>query len=81
MATPDLLQVKVHVVDGVLVPDDAVNLPRGHAYLATLEPLPNSGEVDALAEIAALAQPIGPANLAREFDSFTERVLDDDPAK
>ena len=37
--------------------------------------------VDALAEIAALAQPIGPANLAREFDGYTERVLDNDPAQ
>ena len=40
-----------------------------------------SATVDALAEIAALAQPIGPANLACEFDRYTERVLDDDPAE
>lgn len=34
--------------------------------------------VDALAEIAALAQPLGPANLSINFDKYTRQVLDDE---
>ena len=37
-------------------------------------------EVDALAEIAALAQPFGPPDLARNFDKYMNRVSDDEPA-
>ena len=81
IATSEVLQFKVHVVNGVLVPDDAADLPRGNAYLATLKPLPSSEKVDALAEIAALAQSLGPANLSREFDRYTKRVLNDDLAE
>lgn len=35
-------------------------------------------EVDALAEIAALAQPIGPSDLTRNFDLYARRVLIDE---
>lgn len=34
-----------------------------------------NSEVDALAEIAALAQPLGPSDLARNFDDYTQRVI------
>lgn len=33
--------------------------------------------IDALAEIAALAQPLGPNDLALNFDSYSEQVLGD----
>ncbi|NJN84737.1 MAG: hypothetical protein HC802_22235 [Caldilineaceae bacterium] len=67
MKMPQYFQIKVHVEDGVLVPDEGVDLPSGRVYLATLEPLPVSSEIDALAALAALAQPIGAPNLAREL--------------
>ncbi|MFN8493356.1 MAG: type II toxin-antitoxin system prevent-host-death family antitoxin [Caldilineaceae bacterium] len=35
-------------------------------------------EVDALAAIAALAQPLGPSDLASNFDLYTKRVLNDE---
>lgn len=35
---------------------------------------------DALAEIAALAQPLGPADLSVNFDIYTKQVLVDDSA-
>ncbi|HMN30196.1 MAG TPA: type II toxin-antitoxin system Phd/YefM family antitoxin [Caldilineaceae bacterium] len=38
-----------------------------------------SEEIDALAAIAALAQPLGPADLARNFDTYTKRVLQNEP--
>lgn len=34
----------------------------------------------ALAQIAALAQPYGPPDLARNFDKYMNRVSDDEPA-
>jgi prevent-host-death family protein len=38
-------------------------------------------EVDAFAEIAALAQPLGPADLSINFDKYTNRVLSDELAE
>ncbi len=32
--------------------------------------------VDALAELAELAQPLGPPDLSRNFDVYTRRVLE-----
>ena len=32
-------------------------------------------KVDALAEIATMAQPLGPSDLARNFDNYTQRVI------
>jgi|GEM_PF-2272227 len=32
-------------------------------------------KIDALAEIAAMAQPFGPSDLARNFDDYTQRVI------
>ena len=37
--------------------------------------------VDAFAEIAALAQPLGPADLSVNFDTYTNQMLGDEPAK
>lgn len=37
-------------------------------------------DVDAFAEIAALAQPLGPSDLSINFDKYTTRVLDDELA-
>lgn len=37
--------------------------------------------VDALAEIAALAQPLGPADLALNFNRYTNQVLNDESAE
>ncbi|HRJ40724.1 MAG TPA: hypothetical protein PL105_02535 [Caldilineaceae bacterium] len=48
-------------------------------FSVSLQNANGDGAVDALAEIIAMAQPIGPANLARDFDRYTERVLDDNP--
>ena len=74
----EVLRVRVHVEDGVLIVDDSVELPRGQTYWATLELLAENSEVDALAEIASLAQPIGPSDLARKFDQYVERIQPDD---
>lgn len=35
-------------------------------------------EVDALAEIAAMAQPLGPNDLARNFNHYTQRTISDE---
>jgi len=69
--------IKAKVKDGLLIPENAITLQAGHTYLVTVESVQSKQrpEVDALAEIAALAQPIGPSDLARNFDLYSERVL------
>lgn len=78
-----LLRFKARVENGVIIPVEAVTLPSGRTYLVTLQVEPEPAQpapLDALAEIAALAQPLGPADLARNFDTYTGRVLPDEPA-
>ena len=41
----------------------------------------NGTTVDALAQIAAMAQPLGPSDLSLNFDHYTEQVLDDAAAQ
>lgn len=54
----------------------------GETCLVSLQIVPESSESsDALAEIAALAQPLGPADLARNFDSYTGRIVTDEFTK
>lgn len=79
---PKVLRFKVHVQNGVLVPDEPMRLPAGQTYLVTLQLESEiETEVDALAEIAAMAQPIGPSDLARNFDTYTRRVLSHESAQ
>jgi prevent-host-death family protein len=47
---------------------------------AKLQAEGNDEVVDALAEIAQIAQPLGPPDLARNFDTYTKRVLHDESA-
>jgi hypothetical protein len=63
--------------DGLLIPENDITLQPGHTYLVIVESIQQDQrpEVDALAEIAALAQPIGPIDLDRHFDLYSERVL------
>lgn len=76
------LRFKARVKNGVLVPEEPVNLAADQTYLVILQPEPDPDEaVDALAELTKLAQPLGPADLARNFDSYTNRVLYDEPAE
>ncbi|MFZ4663704.1 MAG: hypothetical protein ACOYNY_42270 [Caldilineaceae bacterium] len=58
-------------------------LAQTHRHIAPAERVTpvhddNEDEVDAFAEIAALAQPLGPADLSINFDRYTKRVLDDE---
>lgn len=62
-------------------------LAQSHRTIAVAEKLvPTSTttdderEVDAFAEIAALAQSLGPADLSINFDKYTNRVLNDELA-
>jgi hypothetical protein len=60
-----------------------VSLLPGQTYLITLEMEPESQSeksLDALAEIATMAEPLGPVDLARNFDTYTSRVITDEPA-
>ncbi|OQY41427.1 MAG: hypothetical protein B6242_17410 [Anaerolineaceae bacterium 4572_78] len=41
----------------------------------------SSLQVDALAEIAKMAQPIGPEGLARNFDTYVGGVIDNEPTQ
>ena len=80
--TPSL-RFKAQIKNGVIVPTEAVTLPPDQTYVVTLQPIPGQTEAsspDALAEIAAMAQPLGPADLAENFDTYTGRVLADEPA-
>ena len=71
------LRIKVRLKNGSLIPDEPLTLPSDKSYFVTVELNPVE-EVNALAEIAAMAQPIGPADLSINFDSYTRRILDDD---
>ena len=46
-----------------------------------VSPHANGQNVDALAEIAALAQPLGPADLSVNFDKYTYQVVGDESAE
>jgi hypothetical protein len=73
-----ILQFRARVENGVIVPEEAIDLPAGYTYLVTLQLEPESKtSVDALAEIAAIAQAIGPADLARNFDTYTNQIVDE----
>lgn len=73
-----VLRFRARVKNGVLVPEEPVKLAADQTYLVILQPEP---AVDALAELANLAQPLGPADLARNFDHYTNRVLNDESAE
>ena len=76
-----VLRFKARVKNGVLVPEEPVNLSTDQTYLVILQPEPAPDRaVDALAELARLAQSLGPADLARNFDRYTNRVLKDESA-
>ncbi len=68
---------RVQYENGMLIPEETVSLPSGNYYIATLQP-ETSASVDALTEIALMAQPLGPADLARNFDTYAKRVFDDE---
>lgn len=77
------LRFQARVENGTLVSTEDINLQveakSGTTYWVTIELRgePTLG-ANALAELAALAQPLGPANLARNFDTYTKRVLRDE---
>lgn len=78
-----VLRFKARVENGVIIPVETISLPSGQTYLVTLQAETKPTEaapLDALAEIAAMAQPLGPADLARNFDTYAGRVLNDEPA-
>ena len=83
--TQTVLQFKARVENGVIIPEEAITVPTGQLYLVTLQPAPAeeaAKPLNALAEIAALAQPLGPADLARHFDTYTLLLIRDyAPAK
>lgn len=77
-----VLRFKARVENGVIIPEKAIAVPSGQTYLVTLQLVPEPDgdtEVDALAEIAAVAEPLGPVDLARNFDTYTGRVVADEP--
>jgi hypothetical protein len=71
------VRFKARVEDGVLIPESNISLPEG-TFWVSLQREPAEEAVDALDEILALAQPLGPADLARNFDSYTGRVIADE---
>jgi len=75
--SPNTLRIKVRLKNGSFIPDEPLTLPTDQTYFVIVELNPVE-EVNALAEIAAMAQPIGPADLSVNFDSYTRRVLNDD---
>ncbi len=81
VADPQVLQFKARVKNGVIVPDKKVDIPSGKTYWVTLKVETEPSEhIDALAEIAAMAQPMGPDDLARNFDRYTDRIIANEPA-
>jgi hypothetical protein len=77
-----ILRFKARVENGVIIPEKAIAVPPGQTYLVTLQLVPETdgdSEVDALAEISAMAEPLGPVDLARNFDTYTGRVIADEP--
>ena len=77
------LHFKAQIKNGVIVPTETITLPPDQTYVVTLHPVTGPDEassLDALAEIAAMAQPLGPADLAEKFDTYTGRVISDESA-
>ena len=72
-----IIRFRVRYENGMLIPEEVVSLPSGNHYMATLQPEP-AAAVDALAEIAVMAQPLGPSDLARNFGTYSKRVFDDE---
>jgi hypothetical protein len=80
-APNQIIRFKAQIKDGVIVLAEGITLPADQTYVVTLQPIAEtdpSTPLDALAEIAALAQPLGPADLSANFDIYTGRVLSDD---
>jgi hypothetical protein len=78
-----VLWFKARLKNGMIIPKETVSLLPGQTYLITLEMEPESQSeksLDALAEIATMAEPLGPVDLARNFDTYTSRVITDEPA-
>lgn len=75
--SPNTLRIKVRLKNGSFIPEEPLNLPSDQSYFVIVELNPIE-EVNALAEIAAMAQPLGPADLSVNFDLYTRRVLHDD---
>ncbi|KHD07823.1 hypothetical protein PN36_29760 [Candidatus Thiomargarita nelsonii] len=61
------------VPTGVIVPMELWGEIKSERKLETT--------VDALAEIAKLAQPLGPADLARHFEHYAGKRIADEPTK
>jgi hypothetical protein len=80
VVNPKVLQFKAHIKNGVIIPDKKIDIPADKTYWVTLEVETEPSEsVDALAEIVAMAQPMGFDDLARNFDHHTNRVVADEP--
>ena len=77
--TKPFIRFRVRYENGMLIPEESVSLSSGNYYIATLQPEP-AASVDALAEIALMAQPLGPADLARNHDTCFKRVIEDEAA-
>ena len=77
-----VLWFKARIKNGMIIPDEQVSLSPGQTYLVTLQPesAPEKkrDSLDALTEIASLAEPLGPPDLARNFDTYTRRVIVDE---
>lgn len=80
-----MIRFKGHFDGEAIVPDEPVEIPTGRTYTVSLaeveetETNPNmrkEGEVDALAEILAMATNLGPPDLSINFRKYTGRVLD-----
>jgi hypothetical protein len=80
--TKTVLWFRARIENGMIIPDEQVSLSPGQTYLVTLQPEStpeiNRDSLDALAEIASLAEPLGPSDLARNFDTYTRRVIVDE---
>lgn len=72
----EVLRFKGHVEGGLLIPEEGVSLPDGTFWVSLQKS--TDTELDALDEIIAMAEPIGPADLARHFDAYTGRVISDE---
>jgi hypothetical protein len=73
------------IENGVIVPQEEITLPSDQTYLVTiqLEPvldIETEPVIDALAQLVSLAQPLGPTDLARNFDTYINRVIPDELA-
>ena len=67
-----VLRFKARVQNGVIIPEEAISIPSDQIYLVTLQPEPKAeAGLDALAEIAGMAEPLGPTDLARNFETYS----------